>query len=411
MLATGVRQPMKPTHRVSGTGPLAPRRILISANMSWNVLNFRRGLVRALVVRGYDVIVAAPDDGYANRLAELGCRHIRLPMDRKGISPLGDLVLLYRFLRLIQRERPDVFLGFTIKPNVYGSLAAACLGVPVLNTVSGLGTAFISNTWLTNVAKRLYRIALRRSALVFFQNEDDRSLFVDEALVARERTALLPGSGIDLERFRPSHRPCGEAGGFRFLLLGRMLWDKGIGEYVAAARLVRRELPHTRFQLLGLADADNRTAIDPVTIEGWAAEGVIEFLGASDDVRTHIAGADCVVLPSYREGTPRALLEAAAMEKPLIATNVPGCREVVEHGRNGYLCAARSTEDLAARMIQLARESADRRTAMGRASRRKVEQQFDERMVTRRYLSAIEDALSPSNVAVTRRAGRSVAAS
>jgi glycosyltransferase involved in cell wall biosynthesis len=389
----------------------APRRILMSANMAWNVLNFRAGLVRALVGRGYEVIVAAPEDGSAAPLAELGCRHIPFPIDSKGTSPLGDLALLYRFLGLMRRERPDVFLGFTIKPNVYGSLAAALLGIPAINNVSGLGTAFIREDWLTNVAKRLYRIAFRGSALVFFQNEDDRLLFVDEALVAHERTALLPGSGIDLERFRPVHRPCVEAVGFRFLLLGRMLWDKGIGEYVAAARLVRREIPDVRFHLLGFADPDNRTAIDPTTMAAWVDEGIVEFLGASDDVRTHIAAADCVVLPSYREGTPRSLLEAAAMGKPLIATDVPGCREVVDHGRNGYLCAARSAGELAARMLEMARESTERRLAMGRASRRKVELQFDERIVARRYLGAIEAALSPSKARGARRAGRSVAAS
>jgi glycosyltransferase involved in cell wall biosynthesis len=373
------------------------KRVAIAINASWNIVNFRAGLVRALVAEGYDVLALAPEDAYSTRLSDLGCRYVPVPMDNKGTSPLQDLRLLLRFRRILRRERVDAFLGYTIKPNTYGSLAAHTLGIPVINNVSGLGTAFIRETWLTRVVKLLYRSALGRSRLVFFQNEDDRTLFVEAGLVDAGRTALLPGSGIDLDRYRPaSADDPSRDGAFRFLLVARLLWDKGVGEFVEAARLVRARVPGVRFQLLGFLDVENRTAVSRATVEGWVAEGVVEYLGTSDDVRPLLGAADCVVLPSYREGTPRTLLEAAAMAKPLIATDVPGCREVVDDGRNGYLCPVRDAAGLADRMLRMLEASPEARERMGQDSRAKVEREFDERIVIRRYLDALSDLFTRS---------------
>ena len=372
--------------------PPRRKRIALSANTSWNIVNFRAGLVRALIEAGHEVIALAPIDSTSSRLAEIGCRHVPLPMDNKGTSPLRDVLLLLRFRRLLRRDRPDAFLGFTIKPNIYGSLAAHSLGIPVINNISGLGTAFIRDGWLTRLVKHLYRIALRRSHTVFFQNDDDRSLFVDPGLVAEGRTGFLPGSGVDLSRFVPVEgRAAGERAGFCFLLVARLLWDNGVGEYVEAARLVRRESPDARFQLLGFLDVENRSAIARATVQAWVDDGIVDYLGSADDVRPYIASADCVVLPSYREGTPRSLLEAAAMARPLIATDVPGCREVVEHGRNGFLCRVRNVDDLAQRMLEMIRLSEEGRATMGLIGRRKMEQAFDERIVVERYLAALND--------------------
>jgi glycosyltransferase involved in cell wall biosynthesis len=261
----------------------------------------------------------------------------------------------------------------------------------VINNVSGLGTAFIRNSWLTRLAKALYRAAFAQSRVVFFQNEDDRTLFTEERLVRPEKTALVPGSGVDLARYQP--RPPHMDGQFRFLVVARLLWDKGIQEFVDAARLVRRQEPGARFQLLGFLDVENRTAVSRAAVEGWGAEGLIEYLGTALDVRDHIAAADCVVLPSYREGTPRSLLEAAAMGKPLITTDVPGCRNVVDHGVNGFLCAAQDASDLADHMLKMIRVPDKLRAAMGAASRTKAEQSFDEGIVITKYVAAVDEAL------------------
>src|SRR5215207_2389203 len=203
-------------------------RIVLSVNTSWNVVNFRAGLIKALVGQGHEVVAAAPPDGYSSKLANLGCRCIPLPMDNEGVSPVNDTKLLSRYWHLLRSESPDVFLGFTIKPNVYGSIVAHARGIPVINNVSGLGTAFISKRWLAAVAKVLYRFALRRSATVFFQNGDDRGMFVKWGLVRPDQASLLPGSGIDLSRFDVAQAPEKTRGSaetdFKFLLVSRLLW-------------------------------------------------------------------------------------------------------------------------------------------------------------------------------------------
>jgi glycosyltransferase involved in cell wall biosynthesis len=364
----------------------------MSINASWNIVNFRAGLIAALRGRGYRVAALAPRDEYSDRLAAMGVEFEPIEIDKQGLSPLRDLRLLLRYRRAMRRLRPDIYLGYTAKPNVYGSLAAHMLDIKVINNVAGLGTAFIRGGILALVVKALYRIAFRRSATVFFQNEEDRSLFVGSGIVPAAIAQLLPGSGIDLTRFAPAPRPAGD-GEFRFLLVARLLWDKGVREYVEAARLVRAEAPHARFQILGFLDVENRTAVARADVERWVAEDAIDYLGQSDDVRPFLQAADCVVLPSYREGLPRSLLEASAMARPLIATDVPGCRHVLEDGVNGFLCTVRDARSLADAMLKMLHLDPRQRLAMGAAARLKVEREFDERLVAERYLTAIEQAI------------------
>lgn len=368
---------------------------VISINSTWNVVNFRAGLIRGLQQHGFDVVALTPDDEYVGRLGEMGVRHVPIDIDKQGVSPRRDLRLIAAYWRALRRVKPTIYLGYTAKPNIYGSLAAHALGIPVINNVSGLGTAFIKRGLLTRIVSTLYRLAFARSATIFFQNGDDRDMFVREDIVRDSATRLLPGSGIDLERFRPELREASEATErFSFLLIARLLWDKGVGEYVEAARIVRTECPYARFQLLGFLDVPNRTAVSRSDVEAWVADGLVDYLGASDDVRPHIAAADCVVLPSYREGLPRVLLEGGAMGKPLIATDVPGCRHVVEDGVNGHLCEVRSARSLADAMLKILGAGPEERAAMGRAARAKVEREFGEAVIVDRYLAAIDEALS-----------------
>ena len=373
-------------------------RVMIALNTSWNLLNFRSGLIRALVSHGYDVIAVAPADEYAHQLAAFGCRFVPLPMDNKGTHPGRDLLLLWRFVQLMRKERPDVFLGYTVKPNVYGSLGAHVSGVPVINNVAGLGTVFIKGGWLNWLVRALYRVALARSRKVFFQNEDDRHLFVAGRLVDQSLTDRLPGSGVDLKKFEPAPLP-GRAQ-MRFLLIARMLWDKGVGEYVAAARVLKSRGLKAEVCLLGFLDVQNPAAISKSQMDEWVAEGVVRYLGVSDSVREEIAHVDCVVLPSfYREGTPRTLLEAAAMARPIITTDSVGCRDVVEDGVNGFLCRPRDASDLADKMERMIGMSQTAREAMGLRGREKVEREFDEKIVIDKYLAAIETVLGRKNLA------------
>ena len=248
-----------------------PKTVLISINASWNIVNFRGGLIRGLQAEGYRVVALAPSDAYSARFADLGVEYHAIEMDKKGVSPARDLKLLARYYRLLKALKPDAFLGYTAKPNVYGSLAAQALRIPVINNVSGLGTAFIRQGLLTRIVSGLYRTAFKRSHTVFFQNDEDRALFVRGGLVAEGKAKLLPGSGIDLERFQPVEATREAGKPFAFLLIARLLWDKGVGEYVEAARLVRAEEPNTLFQVLGFLDVENRTAVPRSDVEGWAA--------------------------------------------------------------------------------------------------------------------------------------------
>lgn len=375
------------------------KKIVISVNTAWNICNFRSGLVKSFVRQGYEVLVLAHDDEYAPRLAGLGCHFKQLPLDQHGTSASHDLALLVKYRRVFQSVRPFAYLGFTIKPNVYGSLAASSLAIPVINNIGGLGTTFLHGAMLTQLVKQLYRISLRRSSRVFFQNRDDRQLFLDAGMTRESVSELLPGSGVDLRHFHPLPMAAPAAGGFRFLLIARMLKDKGVEEYVAAARIVRRLIPATEFQMLGGIDAENPNAIRVDQIREWEAQGLVRYLNRTDDVRPYLAQADCVVLPSYREGVPHSLLEAAASARPIIATDVVGCKDIVDDNCNGFLCRVKSAGDLAEKMIRMVRLTPEQRSCMGATGRAKAVREFDEDIVINKYLSAIrqiEEAASDS---------------
>ena len=367
-----------------GNGSVERPTILISANSFWNIANFRAGLVAALAAENYRILIAAPDADREWAVAR-GAEAINISIDRSGLNPVRDALLLVRYHKLIRRLRPNIFLGFTAKPNIYGAVAAQISGLPALPNVSGLGTAFIKGGPLSALVGFLYRLAFRKCAIVFFQNSDDAELFVGRRIVRPEQVQLLPGSGVDLGHFAPAPSP----EGIRFLFIGRLLGDKGVREFVEAARLLRSDHPDWQFQLLGALDQDNRSAIKRAELDQWLADGWIQHLGQVDDVRPFIAGATAVVLPSYREGLPRSLLEAAAMARPMIATDVPGNRRIVRHGYNGFLCAARDPVELAKAMTKLATMEVGERHAMGQSARELVESEFGEAKVIQAYLEAL----------------------
>jgi glycosyltransferase involved in cell wall biosynthesis len=370
-------------------------KIVIGLNSAWNIYNFRAGLIRALNATGYEVVAAAPTDPYAQLVRDLGCRFIPFPMDTHGKNPGRDLILLWRYYRLFKRERPDIFLGYTVKPNVYGSIAAHVLGIPVINNIAGLGVVFTKDNWLAHLVRGLYRAALSVSAKVFFQNHDDRALFIEHSLVRQEITDRLPGSGINLKQFQ--HVPLPAQAKFRFLLLARMLPEKGVGEYIEAARLLKQRGYLVDVCLIGFLDDRNPAAISRQQMEEWVAEGIVSYLGVTDAVADEIAAADCIVLPSfYPEGVPRALLEAAAMGRPIITTDTVGCREMVDDGVNGYLVKPRDSGDLAAKMMQMMELSSNARSFMGQKSREKAELEFDEQIVIEKYIDAIAAAIANS---------------
>jgi glycosyltransferase involved in cell wall biosynthesis len=374
------------------------------SNTSWSVVNFRMGLMNALRGSDYGVMAAAPRDAYSARLQALGIVYEHVPMQNKGKNPFADLLTLAHLVRVFRRYRPACVLTFTPKPNIYASIAASLVGIPVVANIAGLGSVFASVSRLKTLVEVLYRVALRAPRVVFFQNPDDAAYFVGKRLVDPSRVRVLPGSGVDTQRFFPRETPDRDQAAFTFLLFGRLLADKGVREYVAAARALRGRHPKARFRLLGFVESQNPTAIARGEIDAWISEGCIEFEGATDDVAPHIAIADCVVLPSYyREGTPRSLLEAASMGKPIITTDMPGCRDVVDDRISGLLAQPRSVPDLLAKMESMLELSPNELAAMGAAARAKMLRQFDEAIVVAQYLEAVRRAIAskpPSGPAV-----------
>jgi len=373
----------------------------LSANTTWYVVNFRSRLIESLIDQGWRVVVLSPPDRHVERLAALGAEHVLLALDNAGTNPLRELGTLWRIRDAMACIRPAVVLTFTPKINIYLSLVARTLGVPVIANISGLGRAFVSGGWIEKVSRALYGVALRWPSTVFFQNEEDRAIFIKAGLVDAARTHRLPGSGVDVDRFSPRPKP--HAGPFQFLLVARLLWDKGVGEFVEAARIVKARHPDVEFALAGFLDVDNPSAVPRSAVEQWEREGVIRFLGSFDDMVPVYAQADCVVLPSYyREGVPRSLLEAASMGKPVITTDSVGCRDTVEDGVTGFLVRPRDADHLAEMFgLMLARSDADA-ARMSLQARQRALRQFDEQFV----LDAYADAISTSHHATPAHSDR-----
>ncbi len=364
-------------------------RIAVVSNTAWYLFNFRFNLMSALQSAGHTVVAVAPIDAYSGQLRAAGFVFEDVRISGSGTNPFRECKSVVAFWRLLHRQRIDLVVSFTPKGNLYSALACIARKVPFVPGVSGLGRAFIRRSLVTVVALILYRFTFRRAFSVFFENLDDKHLFERYGLVRSDNAIHVPGAGIDLVRFSPMTRPTPPVEPPVFLLVARILWDKGVGEFVVAARRVRSLHPQARFQLLGFLDDANPSAIPREQVNEWVAEGIVEYLGQTDDVRPYLSRSDCVVLPSYREGLPRTLLEAAAMGRPVITTDVPGCRDTVIEGETGYLCRPADAADLSEKLLRYCALTPEQRQAMGQRGREFVENNFDERLVISQYLKTI----------------------
>lgn len=375
---------------------LKPLRIAVVANTSWYLYNFRRNLMRALAEDGHEVVSIGGDGEFARRLRQEGFRHAEVRFSSDGTKPLGELQTVRALRQALRRERIDMVLSYTPKGNIYAALAMLGTGTIQIMNISGLGRAFVQRGMLGRLVTALYRMTVGHAAWVFFQNDDDWRFFIDSALVRRDRSSRLPGSGVDLQNFRPMPLPASADDACIFLMVSRLLWEKGVGEYAAAARQVRQVKPQARFQILGPLDPSPHRGVPRATLQSWLDEGSVEYLGETDDVRPFLQAADCVVLPSYREGVPRSLLEAAAMARPVVTTDAVGCRQAVDDSVTGLLCQPRDAADLAGSILRMIEQRTDGRRQMGLAGRAKMEREFDERAVIDAYRQKIELALKVS---------------
>lgn len=363
-------------------------RVVISANTSWYLYNFRKGTIKALLEKKCEVIAVAPIDAYSKKLSELGCRFEPLYMDRGSTNPIKDLYTTWNYYFIYRRIKPTVVFNFTPKVNIYSTLAAKLVKAKVVNNIAGLGSLFVSESIASRIAKLLYRFSQPFADFVFFQNEDDRQMFLDAGVVKPLSTGRLPGSGVDLSNFVLT--PALDDGVVRFILVARLLREKGVELYVEAARQLKQKYCNLQFNLLGFIDEDNPSGISSSQIEQWQQQGVINYIGTTDDVAPILGAHDCVVLPSYyREGVPKSLLEAAAMGKPIVTTNNVGCRETVEHGRNGFLCVPKDLVSLIDSLDKMITMGHAERLSFGLAGRRKMENEFNENIIILAYLNQL----------------------
>jgi len=345
------------------------------------------GLVRALIDKGHEVIAIAPKDEYTHLLIEAGCNYEEVKMDSRGANVIKDFALIFELLGIYKKVKPDAVLHYTIKPNIYGTLAASILKIPSVNNVCGLGTAFLNKGIVSKIAMGMYKLAFKFPKLIYFQNDDDKKFFEDNQIVKNNPTHVLPGSGINLSHFKPVENNPNKK--FTFLLISRLIHDKGIIEYIDAIKQLKEKGFDANFQILGNKDTEHRRGISEEIIRSWIDNNVVEYLGSTDDVRPFINKVDCVVLPSYREGTPKSLLEAASSAKPIIATNVAGCTNIVQDNVNGMLCKVKDVEDLANKLEAMSKLPKNRLEKMGKESRKIVEARFDEQIVIKSYLDTI----------------------
>jgi glycosyltransferase involved in cell wall biosynthesis len=369
----------------------AHKLIAFVSNSAWSVYNFRLDVIRYLMANGFQVMVLAPDDEYSGYLQESGCRFIPLNFNNKTENPVSDLAFYRQLKDLYRQHSPDFIFHYVAKPNIYGSLAAAAIGIPSVAVITGLGYPFAKRNWLYRVVKQLYKRALRKTREVWFLNNEDAKIFINEHIVNIEKVKVLPGEGIDTDYFSfPQRMAKKDSGPFTFLMSTRLLKSKGISLYADAARILKKKNYAVRFELIGFFEQHHPDSISQEDLNRWQKEGLIHYGGFAKDVRPFLQRADCFVFPSfYNEGVPRCLMEAASMEIPVITSNTRGCKEVVVNNITGFLCHPHDPFDLADKMERMINLPLEERSRLARNGRALVTKKFNIKHVIDEYIATL----------------------
>ncbi|MCS3800183.1 glycosyltransferase involved in cell wall biosynthesis [Chitinophagaceae bacterium OAS944] len=369
----------------------AHKLIAFVSNSAWSVYNFRLDVIRDLMAKGFEVMVLAPDDEYSADLQKCGCRFIPLHFNNKTKSLTADMAFYRQLRELYRLHAPDFIFHYVAKPNIYGSLAAAAVGIPSVAVITGLGYPFAKRNWLYHVVKLLYKRALRKTREVWFLNNEDAKIFINEHIVNIEKVKVLPGEGVDTDYFSfPQRSARKENAPFTFLMSTRLLKSKGISLYADAARILKKKHYDVRFELIGFFEQHHPDSISQEDLDRWQKEGLIHYGGFAKDVRPFLQRADCFVFPSfYNEGVPRCLMEAASMELPVITSNNRGCKEVVVNGSTGFLCNIHDPFDLADKMEKIINLPVEERSRLGRNGRALVIKKFSIKNVIDEYVATL----------------------
>ncbi len=361
------------------------RRVLFIVNHEVVIYNFRLELVERLLKEGYEVLISSPDGERIRELEELGCTSIHTTMDRHGVSILQDLKLLSHYRKILKQYLPSFVLTYTIKPNIYGGLACRIQKVPYIANITGLGTAVEQAGFLQFFTSFLYKHALKNAQKVFFQNNENQAFFENKR-IALGRHGLLPGSGVNLSKFQPLEYPPGDT--IEFVFISRIMKEKGIDQYLEMAKLIKAKYPNTRFHICGFCEEDYEGVLKQLQ-----EEGIIKYHGMLKDVRELHKKTYCTILPSYHEGMANVLLEAAACGRPVLTSNIPGCREPFDEGVSGIGFEPRSVDSLVGAIERFIALPHDQKAAMGLAGRKKMEREFDRQIVVDAYMKEIENIL------------------
>jgi glycosyltransferase involved in cell wall biosynthesis len=369
------------------------KKIAVIENGLFSTYTMRDSLMKRLMKEGYEVYVLTHSNSFASQVEKTGIKVINIGSG--NLHPIKVSKYIFNLFSALKRIEPDLVLTFSIRPAIWGNFITRFLNIPTITNITGVGPLFISKNIAYRAARSVYRLALKKTSKVFFQNFDDMNLFIHHNFVKPEKAERIPGSGVDYEKFSPisvnkNNKP------FLFLFIGRLIKDKGIFEFVEAARIINKNYPNVGFNVLGPFWNQNlkSNTITKSDLQNWIDEGIIEYMGEKKDVRKFLAKSDCIVLPSYREGTSNILLEAASMEKPAITCNTTGCKEVVEDGITGFLCKVKDGKDLADKMEIMLLLSTFEREEMGKKAREKIIREFDKEIVLTAYLKAINELIS-----------------
>ena len=366
------------------------KNVIFSANTSWYLFNFRKSTIKRLIKEGHNVICIAPHDKYSNKLSELKAHYIELNFKSHNKNPFSIAFLLIKFLYLIWRHNPDIIFNFTIKNNIIGTIAAFFFRVKVVNNISGLGTVFINNNFFTKLIKLLYKFSQKRAHIVFCQNYDDMSLLKNQNLVLENKLKLIPGSGVNLNYFKSEVKK--EIYGKTFLYLGRLIHEKGLKELTEAFELLSKEHIEAKLMICGSYDDSNPRSIDKGLLEHWKDSSNIELMDHTDDPKKIFMKTDYVILPSYREGMPRSLLEASAMGIPTLASDVPGCRDAVIDGMTGFLFKPKDSKDILIKMRKMISLDSKQKNDMSVKAREHMSKNFNEEKVINAYLRIVNSS-------------------